>query len=133
MVTTIAGFSAGDASVVDDLIGSDAENILARKYNILASYGVVRGEVLGVVTATGKVRPSLSASADGSQTPFGIAAEDIAADADSPQTDKQVNVYVRGSFNENALTIGTAHTIASIREGLRDKGIYLETPVKSYP
>lgn len=133
MSTSQASFSVGDASGVDDLIGSNAANILARKYTLLAQYSVVRGEVVGVITATGKVRPSLSASSDGSQTPFGIAAEDITADDESPQADKQVNVYVRGSFNENALTLGASHTVASIREGLRDKGIYLETPVKSYP
>lgn len=131
--TSQAGFSVSSESDTDDLIGSNAADLLARKYTLLASYSVVRGEVVGVVTATGKIRPSLSGASDGSQTPFGIAAETVAADSDSPQADQAVNVYTRGSFNENALTLGTAHTVASIREGLRDKGIYLETPVKSYP
>jgi Bacteriophage lambda head decoration protein D len=134
MVTTTAGFSAGDQSLnIDDLIGSDADNILARKYVLLAGAACVRGQVMGVITTGGKVIGSLSGASDGSQTPFGIAAEDVAADVSSPVEDKAVNVYVRGSFNEHALTLGASHTIASIREGLRDKGIYLETPVKRYP
>jgi hypothetical protein len=122
----------GDSPLTDDLIGSNAAGLLARKYVLADGASVVRGQVLGVVDADGKVLGSLSAAGDGSQTPFGIAAEDADA-SDSPPEDIEVNVFVRGTFNENALTIGASHTIASIREGLRDKGIYLETPVKRYP
>lgn len=136
MGTSTAKFeSAGDSPVQDDLIGSDAGNIIARKYTLSTGENVVRGEVLGLITATGKVAASLSAANDGSETPFGIAATDAnSSDGDdSPPAEAEVLVYTRGSFNEHALTIGTAHTVASIREGLRDKGIYLETPVKRYP
>lgn len=133
MGTTKAGFTAPqDSPLNDELIGSDASNILARKYTIAAGAVITRGDVLGVVTSGGAVKKSLSAANDGSQTPFGIAAED-ADGSDSPPADTQVNVYTRGSFNEHALGLGASHTVDSIREGLRDKGIYLETPVKRYP
>lgn len=132
MTTQKARFAeVGDAPLADDLIGSNANDILARKYTVKAGQTIVRGSVLGI-DSTPEVLVSLSAAGDGSQTPFGIAAED-ADTTDSPPLDTQVNVYVRGSFNEHALILGTAHTVASIREGLRDKGIYLETPVKRYP
>lgn len=132
MTTQKAGFrEVGDSPLADDLIGSDANNILARKYTVKAGQTILRGTVLGI-DSTPEVLTSLSAAGDGSQTPFGIAAEDANTTA-SPPADTEVNVYVRGSFNEHALILGTAHTIASIREGLRDKGIYLETPVKRYP
>lgn len=133
MTTTKAGFTAPqDSPLADDLIGSNADGLLARKYTVSDNETIVRGTVLGVVTGDGKVSKSLSAASDGSQTPFGIAAED-ADSTDSPPADTEVNVYVRGTFNENALDIGASHTVASIREGLRDKGIYLETPVQRYP
>ena len=132
MTTTKARFAeSGDSPLADDLIGSDANNILARKYTLAAGAVVTRGTVVGI-NGSSEVLKSLSAAGDGTQTPFGIAAED-ADNTASPPEDTEVNVYVRGSFNEHALVLGTAHTIASIREGLRDKGIYLETPVKRYP
>ena len=37
--------------------------------------------------------------------------------------------YERGDFNAGALTLGTGHTVASIREGLRAKGITLLTAI----
>lgn len=39
--------------------------------------------------------------------------------------DKELMAYYQGDFNEAALTLGTGHTLASIREGLRGKGIQL--------
>lgn len=133
MATTKAGFTARqDSPLADELIGSDAENILARKYDIPEGEVITRGMLVGLVTADGTVREAKSANGDGSQTAFGIAAED-ADSSDSPPADTQVNVYVRGSFNEHAVSIGTGLTLAGIRETLRDKGIYLETPVKRYP
>lgn len=133
MNTSIASITNSDPSETDDLIGSNAADLLARKYTLSGGYSCVRGQILGIVIIAGEVIPSLSAASDGSQTPFGIAATDVDANEDSPPADMEVLVYTRGSFNENALTLGAGHTVASIREGLRDKGIYLETPVRRYP
>jgi len=126
---------ASDSPVPDDLIGSNAADLLARKYVLSADQVILRGTLMGVVTASGEVIKSLSAAGDGSQTPFGIAAHDMDATIgpDSPPGDQEILVFVRGSFNENAVIYGTAHTKDTVREGLRDKGIYLETPVKRYP
>jgi hypothetical protein len=93
---------------------------------LVSGQNLVRGTVVGVITASGKITQSLSASSDGSQTPYGILADDCDASggdlANCP-------VYVAGEFNEAALTLGSAHTLASIRAGLRDKGIFLKTPI----
>jgi Bacteriophage lambda head decoration protein D len=109
--------------------------LLARKYTLISGHAVLRGTLMGVITASGKVVPSLSAAGDGSQTPFGIAAVDADSTLgpSSPPADRQIDVFVRGSFNENKVILGTAHTIASVREALRGKGIFLETPVKRFP
>ncbi len=134
MTTQHAGFTAStDSPLQDDLIGSNAADLLARKYTLLAGGKVVRGEVVGSLTSGGKIVPSVTGGSDGSQTPFGVVAADADATIGSPDEDVEVLVFVRGSFNEHALILGASHTVASIREGLRDKGIYLETPVRRYP
>jgi hypothetical protein len=94
-----------------------------KKVTLLSGENVTRGTVLGKVTASGKYVTSLSASADGSETPDVIAAQDCDASA----ADAECLVYTRGDFNANALTIGTGHTASSIEAGLRDKNIYLVT------
>lgn len=74
-----------------------------------------------LAAGSGKYNLSLSAAVDGSQTPDLILAEDTNASAG----DKTTVAYARGDFLESKLTIGTAHTADSIREGLRGKGVNL--------
>ena len=78
-----------------------------------------------VTAANGEYKLSASAANDGSQTPDLILAEDV----DATTGDKLGLAYERGDFNANALTLGTGHTVASIREGLRAKGITLLTAI----
>ena len=105
----------------DKLIAGNAHLLVGRKVTIISGQNLVRGAVLGKITASGKYTLSLSAAADGSQTPDLILAEDCNASTG----DKVALAYARGDFNPAALTLGTAHTVASITEGLRAKGITL--------
>ncbi len=104
------------------------KNILAdgkyttRKVTILSGQTIVAGHVLGKITASGKYIISLSAAVDGSQTPDFVAGTDV----DASGGDKEAIVYETGTLVSTALTLGTAHTIASIREGLRVKGIKID-------
>jgi hypothetical protein len=104
------------------------KNILAdgdyttRKVTILSGQTIVAGHVLGKITASGKYIVSLSAAVDGSQTPDFVAATDV----DASGGDKEAIVYETGTVVGSALTLGTAHTIASIREGLRAKGLKID-------
>ena len=42
----------------------------------------------------------------------------------------RIHLFVRGGvFDENAITYGTAHTKASVREALRDVGIKLQSSI----
>lgn len=86
---------------------------------------LARGSVLGKITSTGKYVLSASASSDGSQTPDCILAEPV----DASSADQEAIVYIKGRFNQAALTLGAGHTLASIADGLRDKSIYLESVV----
>ena len=104
----------------DNLIVTGPVN--TREVTILSGETIVRGEVLGKITASGKYLGSLSGAADGSEVPMSIASEAV----DASGGDTVTIVYESGTFNESRITLGTAHTLASVREGLREKGIFLK-------
>lgn len=118
-------FSTQGTQTPDNLLAGGEPSAQAEEVTLLSGESVVRGEVLGIATATGKALASLSASTDGSEEPRLIAAEDMDASA----ADKKMHAYTRGRFNQDQLTIGTGHTIASIKQGLWDYQIYLVDPV----
>jgi len=67
-------------------------------------------------------KKSLAAATDGSQVPAFI----LAQDCDASAGDTEAIVYETGRFAADALTLGTGHTVAGIREGLRAKGILID-------
>lgn len=121
-----ASFSSTSYTPDGLLVGEDV--VLTRQITLISGQNCARGAVLGKITASGKYTLSLSASSDGSQTPDVVLAE--ATDASS--ADKVTMAYFNGGFDEAKLTLGTAHTAASIREGLRAKGINLITVQTTY-
>lgn len=123
---TRAGFSTEGTYTPDNLIAGDFP-IRTEKVTLITGQNVVRGTVLGVITASGKYNKSLSAAADGSQNVFAIAAESV----DATAADKEIIVYLSGDFNEDALTFGTGHTAASTFAALRDLSIFLHNPVNA--
>jgi hypothetical protein len=115
-------FTNAGTHVHDNLIGGDV--VPAVTESIVVDTGnLVRGAVLGRITANGKYVLSASAAVDGSQTPVAILAEDANATA----ADVVTVAYLTGEFNTAALTLGAGHTIASITAALRDAGIFLKT------
>lgn len=84
---------------------------------------LVRGTLLGKVTASGELIQSLAAAADGSQTPYAILNDDV----DTTSGAKSAAILVEGTFNSGAMTFGTGHTAASTADGLKAIGIYLTT------
>lgn len=65
---------------------------------------------------------SIAAATDGSQIP----AFALAQDADASAGDVEAIAYETGQMVGSALTLGAGHTIASIREGLRGKGLVID-------
>lgn len=116
-----ASFATEGTYSPDALIAGNHHLLVGRKVTILSGQNLVRGAVLGRITASGNYVLSLSAAADGSQTPDLILAEDVNATAGN----RQAMAYARGDFNSTALILGASHTVASITEGLRAKGITL--------
>ena len=119
-----ASFSS-TAFTPDKLVAGDADELLGRKVTIISGQNLVRGTVLGKITASSKYNKSLSTANDGSEVPDLILAEDC----DASGGDKTALAYERGDFIQEALTLGASHTVASIKEGLRVKGIYLLSSV----
>ena len=116
-----------DAFVPDRLIAGNAHLLAGRSITILSGQVLARGSVLGKITASGKYILSLAAASDGSQVPDLILAEDVnAAGADASGI-----AYERGDFATTALTLGTGHTVSSMRDVLRGKGITLITSIPS--
>lgn len=119
-MTEQAKFSS-DTYVPDKLIATNPNLLLSNGITVLSGQNLVRGTLLGKITASGKFVKSLSASADGSQTPAAI----LADDCDASAADKAAIAFFRGDFQDAGVTFGTGHTAASTQVGLRDIGIYI--------
>lgn len=105
----------------DNLIAGNHDELVGEPITILSGQNLVRGTVIGKITASEKYKISLAADTIGSEIPDLILAEDCDASAG----DKPALGYSRGDFIASELTIGAGHTIASIKEGLRVKNIIL--------
>lgn len=92
---------------------------------IAAGQKLVRGAVLGAITANSKHVLSLAAAEDGSEEPVAILAEDI----DATGADAKAPVYLTGQVNSRALTLGTGHTVASVKKALRPLSIFVKETV----
>lgn len=117
---------AAEAYIPDQLVAGNAK-LVTDSVTLVSGQNLKRGAVLGKITASGKYTLALSASADGSQTPNVI----LADDCDASGGDKICAVYLAGEFNTRAMTFGTGITAASAKETLRDAGIYLKNSVSA--
>lgn len=109
---------ATDTYAPDRLVAGNHHLLVGRVVTVKSGQNVARGAVVGK-DDDGKYLLSAAGASDGSQTPDLIMAEAC----DATAGDKTALAYARGDFNANALTLGTGHTVDSIREGLRAKGI----------
>lgn len=69
-----------------------------------------------------KFLKSIAAATDGSQVPAMV----LAQDTDATSADKEAIFYETGQLIGSGLTLGAGHTIASIRDGLRLKGLVID-------
>ncbi len=115
-----SGFTSQGQLYPENLIAGEYPRI-TRKVIVGTGANLVAGSVLGKITATGKYILSASAAVDGSQVPDAILAEDAAA----LSADVQAVAILTGEINELVVTLGVGHTLASIRDGLRNKSIFL--------
>ena len=117
-----------DTYTPDELIAGNAALLVAVPITLAAGPALPRGAVLGKVTLSGHYVLSEATDAaeppvaieDGSQVPDLILVEDAPASL----TPRPALGYRRGDFQAAHLTLGSGHTLASIAEGLRLKGIH---------
>jgi Bacteriophage lambda head decoration protein D len=120
----VAQFRTEGTLTRDNLVGG-YNDLITRQITLISGQNLKRGTLLGKITASGKYTLSLSASADGSQTPSVILLEDT----DASGGDKVTVGAFAGTFDENGVIFGTGHTAASTREALRDVGILLQSSI----
>lgn len=111
----------------DRLVAGQNVRLVADGGTLASGQNLTRGALLGKITASGALALSLAAASDGSEVPYAILAEDTDASAG----DKVCTVYLAGEFNPNVMTFGTGHTASSVKDALRDAGIFLKTYVSA--
>ena len=100
----------------DGLFAGDYD-IASVTVTVASGQNLARGAVVGIITTGGKATLSLSASSDGSQTPYGI----LAYAVDASAADQTAQVYVSGEFDGAKLVYGTGHTAATVEAAFRAK------------
>lgn len=120
-----SGFkNEGTASAPDSLI---LGAYLSRVVTVKSGSGVlVRGTVLGQVTADSKYLKSLAAANDGSEAPDAILGEDVDASAADV---KAVAYFAADAVDQDKLVLGAGHTLGSVDKVFRKQGIYLVKPM----
>ena len=76
---------------------------------------LLRGTVLGMITASGFYTTSVAAATDGSQVPRCI----LAADTDASAANAVAPAYFTGEFADYCCTFGAGHTQATVSAAFR--------------
>ncbi|CBV44068.1 head decoration protein [Halomonas elongata] len=107
-----------------DRNGISGGNFPRRYMTVTIEAGQVQpaGAVLGKVTASNEYKLSASAAGDGSESPSVVLFDDVDASGGAVEAEVQISGDLRGE----KLTIGTGHTIASVREALRPLSLFVD-------
>lgn len=108
----------------DNLIAGNEVPILVKGITLLKNQGtLLRGTVVGIVTASGLAVTVDSSKSDGSEKAFCILTDDVITPAD---TDVKITGYTSGMFNRNALIFGGTDTVEDHELRLREIGIFFK-------
>ena len=117
-------FQNTDTFSPDRLIAGNTQ-LVSETCMLASGQNLIRGSVVGRISTSGKMTLSTATATDGSQIPYGVLVDDFNASL----ADTQCGVYVKGEFNQAALTLGAGQTVAAIHDGLRDAGLFLKPSV----
>ena len=104
------------------LVGGSNYDALTKIGTVLTGQTLVRGSVLGIVTASGKYKLCDASASDGSEVPKFI----LVNDTDASAADAKATVYKTGVFNRQSLTWGTNGAPTGYETALHDIGIFLK-------
>ena len=105
----------------DNLIAGSTPPIATQPGTLITGQNLVRGAVLGRITASGKLTLADDAAGDGSETPIGI----LVHDTDATSADKTCQIYVGGCFNNDELTWDASFTALEQIQHFDNTGIVL--------
>ncbi|MFT9016419.1 MAG: head decoration protein [Acetobacter sp.] len=108
--------------VPDQLIAGNLK-LVTSTVTFASGTTLVRGQVVGRVTASSDYIPSVKTATDGSQVPCGIVVD--AVDASAAAT--QGAIYEMGEFNSNYMTFDASWTLADLTQALRQFSIFVKT------
>ena len=109
-------------SVTMDELFAGTYPVKKRGVTIAAGADLVRGSLIGVITASDKGALVSDASNDGSEVAEGILLDDVAAASE----DKAGTIALTGDFNQLALTVGGSTAVADYAAALRNKSIFID-------
>lgn len=125
----LGGYGVLATNEPDKLLAGADIPVLVEGVTIATGQGVlVRGSVIGIVTATDKGLLCDANAIDGSKAAKFILAEDS---IDTTAADVIATCYSAGKFNRKALVFGANGAPATLDADLRDVGMYLADE-KSY-
>lgn len=108
-----------DTFIPDQLVSGPLQLVTD---TVSLSAGVLlRGTVLGQITATKAYIKSVKAATDGSQVPCAI----LVDNADATTGAVQVGVYLMGEFNQHRVIFDDSWTLADLAVALRPYSIFL--------
>ncbi|MBO1325307.1 head decoration protein [Acetobacter sp. TBRC 12305] len=108
--------------VPDQLIAGNLK-LVTSTVTFASGNTLVRGQVVGRVTASGDYIPSVATATDGSQVPCGIVVDTVDASAAAAQG----AIYEMGEFNSNYMTFDASWTLAALTQALRQFSIFVKT------
>ena len=108
-----------------DRLISGRSQLVSETCTLATGQNLPRGALVGRIAASNKMTLCTAAASDGSQAPYGVLVDDFNASL----ADTQCGVYVKGEFNQAAITLGAGLTIAGVHDALRDAGILLKSAV----
>lgn len=112
---------------IPDQLVSGPLQLVTDSVTIAVKGPLIRGTVLGMVTATSQYALSVKTATDGSETPVAILVDDV----DTTTVAQQGGVYLMGEFNQNKLIIDASWTLANLKIALRPFGIFLRDSVQA--
>lgn len=125
-------YQFSDSFTPDRLVAGVTQLVSKPDCILVSGQTLNRGALVGKITDTGsanvgKLTLSLAAATDGSQIPYGILADYY----DASGGDVTCAIYVKGEFNQNAITFGAGQTAAALYDTLRLKDIWLKSPLSA--
>lgn len=92
--------SSVETHVEDNLVAGSTPPIATNDATLITGQNLVRGAVVGRITASGKITECDNTAVDGSDVPIGIMVHAI----DATAADKNAQIYVAGAFRKSEIS-----------------------------